>query len=162
METMSRPLLFTSFFFLSLLFSCNSKNELHVLFSSVDGLTEGDPLLFQKKAIGTITHMKLNDDQKIDVTIRLSTGVDFPAGSKFIISSRSTAAGKAIELQPGRLPGKLSAGEAIGGISEAEAAANDTLQQEVLNILKCTAAKKKADSLLQELKKLQAGRQQNK
>ncbi len=98
-------------------FSLNrDRYELHVMFPTVGGLSEGDPVQVAGVQKGRVTGIQLQSDG-VKVTISLDEDVQLPADSRISIQNMGLMGEKFVAIEPGLGPGVLTGEDTAGAVS---------------------------------------------
>ncbi len=100
----------------SLLFSCSSDNQIHLIFEDVAGISEESQLLINGYQIGQVNQLKLHDNEKTVVTIDLTDDTKLPIDSKFLTEKSNFLGDMSIKVDLGKSETLISNGDTLKGI----------------------------------------------
>jgi len=89
--------------------------ELRVVFPDAEGLSAGSSVRMAGVQIGTVESLRLTDDHRAEVRVRIRPGVRLPRGSTFRVASGTLLGNRFLAVVPGPGPDELGPGETVEG-----------------------------------------------
>lgn len=144
-------------FLLCLLTSCSQNGESLILkFESVDGLGAEAEVVTNGFKIGQVRQLTLGSDQSVLVEIELNPDIEIPKDSKFVLSNADLLGTKEIDVEFGQSNFFFANNDTAFATSEPSLFDGEVKMIQLKDLLETVTGQKKRDSILTELKRLNA------
>ncbi len=111
--TVSLGVFFIGFYFLKGANLFSNNKEYYCFYDDVDGLQNSANVEVRGLVVGHVSGMKLMDDKGVKVTLTISKSVEIPDNTIASLASDGLLAGKIINLELGKGPGKIEGGATL-------------------------------------------------
>lgn len=92
-----------------------TSQEVTTTFDRADGLNQGSQVFIKGVRVGSVTKIELNEENRVDVRLRIDIPGNLPRGSVAFLTSLSLIDGKAIVIELGDSTERIEFGEQIEG-----------------------------------------------
>ena len=135
-------------------FSCSKTKSIVLKTENATGITNETKLKINGLEIGEIENTKIDENGNVIITANLKSEIEIPIDSEFEIQNEGLISGKIINIKIGKSKQNLTEKSIVNLKAENENFINDSIGIKIEKAINQISEKKKNDSILIELRRL--------